>query len=191
MVRHKLTTAAIALAVILSGGAAALATHSVSHAQTHQVRATKYHNAPARLTAFTQDIFGCCVDMVTFDSTNTMEWVENVGGNVPYQTINSSASDFNEHQCVSAAGKDWCYWQDNLNDCMNVPTTGQWAFFIVASSCPANDTAEEWARIAVTGGWVLENRHTGQFMACEVDCGHPDRMIVQTGSGQVMNFPVS
>ena len=158
----------------------------------HLYHVMKYHDGPVVLTAHHDNpLTFSHVDMTTIDTNNNTEWVKNSGGNVPYTTIDTSASDFNETSCAFVDGKNWCYWKDNLGDCMNVPTTGTYAFFIVASSCPAADTAEEWARISVAGGWALENRHTGEFMNCENNCISGDNMVVRSGVAQPMNFPAS
>ena len=131
----------------------------------------------------------CCggvADMTTF-APGFEVWVHNNGPNVPYNTTLTSASDFSEINCVVAAGKNWCYLQDNLGDCMNVPTTGPYAYDVVPSSCPANDTAEEWARTAVNSGWIEENRHTGLLISCASDCN----IIDVDSTGVVLNFPAS
>lgn len=181
---------AIIAALGLSLGVAAMATGA---APAPAVRAMHYHDGPVTLAAYHNPLFLSNVDMTDIVNGTTF-WATDNGHDVPFITTLTPGSDMSEIFCVNAGGRDWCNLQDNLGRCMNVPSSGTYANFVLADSCVNGDTSEEFARQSVPGGWIEEERHTGNIIFrydpsnCTSLCGD---LAINGTTGDIWNFPAS
>ena len=141
----------------------------IAYSTSVQAPATKYHAstrfagpAQLRLDNFTR------VDINDPANNDVFDWH---GANVPYlqQGDNNGGADtdFTEINCKIVGGHNWCNLEDGGGDCVNVPTSGQYANNGVASSCPGIGTDYTPEMFWRYGADEWENQHTGGDMNTE------------------------